>query len=135
MRRLLLASMLSTIAAFAASAQTPKKIITLDKVVMAGEKVRLVTYAAVEPDCTSVGKTTIRVLKEPKSGKVEVAETRAFPNYDKDNVRIKCNQQEVDATGLWYTSNGGFIGKDLIELEVIFPRGEYYKGKISITVK
>jgi len=135
MYRWLIVWTLLVISAFDVSAQAPKKFIDLNKVVLTGEKIRLTHYQALDPDCTSQGKTTIRILKEPQNGRTEVASVRAFPNYEKDNVRAKCNEQQVDASGLWYVSNVSFKGQDLIELEVIFPRGEYYKGKIKITVK
>jgi hypothetical protein len=116
-------------------AQAPQNVIALDKVVLAGERTRLNYWYALENDCTSLGKTIVRILRGPKNGKVEVDVGPGFPDYQKDNTRFKCNEKSVDVTRLWYTSNGDFKGRDVIELEVIYPTGGYRKSKIAVTVK
>jgi hypothetical protein len=50
----------------------------------------------------------------------------AFPEFAKEDIKFKCNTQEIDAIRLWYQSKPGFTGRDLAELEVFYPNGGYF---------
>ena len=78
------------------------------------------TYYHLTPDCNQGGTITVRVLKQPSQGTLEIARDRGFTNYAADNIRAKCNAQEVELTRVWYKSNADFKGRDQAQLEAFF---------------
>ena len=56
-------------------------------------------------------------------------------NYAADNIRAKCNAQEVELTRIWYKSNADFKGHDQAQLEAFFTSGASIKTTLQITVK
>ena len=68
-------------------------------------------------------------------GTLEIAPDRGFTNYAADNIRAKCNAQEVELTRVWYKSNADFKGRDQAQLEAFFSTGKSIKTTLQITVK
>jgi Caspase domain len=93
------------------------------------------TYYSLTPDCNQLGTITVRVLKQPSQGTLEIARDRGFTNYAADNIRAKCNAQEVELTRVWYKSNADFKGRDQAQLEAFFTSGTSIKTTLQITVK
>ena len=77
----------------------------------------------------------MRVLKQPSQGTLEIARDRGFTKYPADNIRAKCNAQEVELTRVWYKSNADFKGRDQAQLEAFFITGTSIKTTLQITVK
>jgi Flp pilus assembly protein TadD len=93
------------------------------------------TYYSLTPDCNQGGAITVRVLKQPSQGTLEIARDRGFTNYPADNIRAKCNAQEVELTRVWYKSNADFKGRDQAQLEAFFTSGNSIKTTLEIMVK
>jgi hypothetical protein len=90
---------------------------------------------SLDPDCSSKGFAVVRVIEEPKNGKLATEEGTGFPNFAKDNPRHECNTRRIDGVSIFYEPNSGFIGPDSIVLDVIFPSGNLSKRRYSIDVK
>ncbi len=58
-----------------------------------------------------------------------------FTNYAADNIRAKCNAQEVEITRLWYKSKADFKGRDQVQSEAFFSTGSSIKTTLQITVR
>ena len=93
------------------------------------------TYYSLTPDCNQGATITVRVLKQPSQGTLEIVRDRGFTNYAADNIRAKCNAQEVELTRVWYKSNADFKGRDQAQLEAFFTSGTSIKTTLQITVK
>jgi uncharacterized caspase-like protein len=117
----------------AADAQTKLTIYNLTALSDARTSVR--TYYNLTPDCNQNGTVTVRVLKQPSQGTLEIARDRGFTNYAADNIRAKCNAQEVELTRVWYKSNADFKGRDQAQLEAFFSTGTSKRTTLQITVK
>ena len=137
----LMLAMFST-AAFAQSskpapapAAKAEKQTTLQRVVLTGARTKILTYYAVDPNCSPTGTVTVHVLKQPSNGKLETDTGPDFTRYPKENVRSKCNDKEVQMARVWYQSKPDYKGNDEAEFEVIYPDGKYGKGKLMIVVK
>jgi hypothetical protein len=65
----------------------------------------------------------VLVLKQPSQGSLEIVPDRGFTNYATDNIRAKCNAQEVELARVWYKSNADFKGRDQAQLEAFFTSG------------
>lgn len=122
--------------AFAAEAQDPAKSFrSVKKVVIADTRTKLAMQLYLHPDCSPIGKATIRITRQPKSGKTEVAAGMEFPGFPSDNIRSKCNSQQFEAPQVWYTPEVGYKGKDTFEYEMIGPQGQYRRTRVEIEVK
>ena len=117
----------------AADAQT--KLQAYDRIALSDARTSVKTYYHLTPDCNQGGTITVRVLKQPSQGTLEVARDRGFTNYAADNIRAKCNAQEVELTRVWYKSNADFKGRDQAQLEAFFTSGTSIKTTLQITVK
>ena len=117
----------------AADAQT--KVRSDEATALSDARTSVRTFYNLTPDCNQNGTITVRVLKQPAQGTLEIAGDRGFTNYAADNVRAKCNAQEVELTRVWYKSNADFKGRDQAQLEAFFSTGTSIKTTLQITVK
>lgn len=118
--------LLASLIGFEASAQT------YNKTVVAGGALALGHYASVNPDCSSKGKTTVRLASAPAHGSVRLREGRGFSFFQGYQ---QCNSRRVEGVTVEYRPERGFVGPDMVGLDVIFPSGDERSGTIYITVK
>ena len=89
----------------------------------------------VNPDCSANGDINIRVTKQPEHGTVETAAATDFPNFERENIRYRCNQQKVRGQQVNYKSTEKYIGSDALELLVVFPGGFGQEVHFNINVR
>jgi hypothetical protein len=87
------------------------------------------------PDCMSVGYATVRVIEEPKHGKLSAEQGTGFSYFQQDNVRYECNKRRTDGVHLSYIPEAGFTGPDSLMIAVIYPEGDFHKRHYAIEVK
>ncbi|WP_439394981.1 tetratricopeptide repeat protein [Bradyrhizobium sp. PMVTL-01] len=107
----------------------------VERTALSDVRTSVFTYYSLTPDCNQSGAITVRVLKQPSQGTLEIARDRGFTSYPADNIRAKCNTQEVELTRVWYKSNADFKGRDQAQLEAFFTSGSSIKTTLEITVK
>ena len=105
------------------------------KVAAAGKPLELYWAASVNPDCSSRGAVTIKVVEPPSHGRVTVNRTGVFTNFSAANVRQHCNTRRVAGVKAFYTSQRNYQGPDRVAFEVIWPSGKYERRNVSITVR
>ena len=98
-----------------------------------GTNQRIGFFYAVNPDCSANGDINIRVTKQP--GTVETAAATDFPNFERENIRYRCNQQKVRGQQVNYKSAEKYIGSDTLELLVVFPGGFGQEVHLNINVR
>src|SRR5262245_59072256 len=103
--------------------------------VASGAKQRIGFYVALNPDCTAQGDVDIRVTKQPEHGTTEIAAATLFPNFEKENIRYKCNQHKVRGQQVNYKPAEKYIGSDTVELLVLFPGGFAREVNFTINVR
>ena len=118
-----------------ASTDSWTKVRSVERSVLSGARTSVHTHYNLTPDCNQIGTVTVRVLQQPSQGTLEIAPDRGFTNYAADNIRTKCNAQEVELTRVWYKSNADFKGRDQAQLEAFFSTGTSIKTTLQITVK
>src|SRR5262249_55835250 len=64
------------------------------RVVASGIIERIGFFYAVNPDCSASGDINIRITKQPEHGTAETAAATSFPNFERENIRYRCNQHE-----------------------------------------
>jgi hypothetical protein len=98
-----------------------------------GTSTMLGFYTALYSDCSVSGIPTIRVVKQPKHGSVEMTETTSFSNYR--GSFSKCNQQKVEGVLVTYKSAQKFIGNDAVDLLALMPGGFAWENHFDISVR
>jgi hypothetical protein len=129
MRKMVLLAVTTTLlSATAAQGQTATKY------AVSGRPLKLSFFATVNPDCSSVGQTTIRLTRAPEHGRVSVTQTMDFPNFAPSNVRFACNRRRVAGATINYVSQRGFVGTDSVQAEVISASGNLRQQSYTINV-
>ena len=120
--------------ATAPQARSPQTL-ELFRSAAAGQKIRVEFLVAIEPDCSSMGNTTVRVLEQSAHGTLTVENGQGFTNFAKDNQRYECNTRRSDGTLVFYEPKSDYAGADSISLYVIYPGGLAQTRHYSIEVK
>jgi hypothetical protein len=116
---------------------TPKPVPLLEvsRVAIADQPLRVAFLYYLNPDCSVIGVPTVRVLEQPKSGKVTVENGTGFSTFPASNSRSKCNDSRSDGAIISYTPNPGYTGADSITMDVIYPDGLVSKRRYAIDVR
>ena len=105
------------------------------KVDAAGKPVIIDEAVGLNPDCTTTGPITIKIVKQPAHGSVAVIQTSVFPGYPPSNVRNVCNSRQVPGYRVLYTGKKGYAGSDSAELEIFWPAGAALDLTVPILVE
>ena len=108
---------------------------TFTKYAASGSPLKLDFMNSTNPDCSSVGRPTIRVVRPPEHGRTTVTQTTDFPRFPASNVRSQCNGRRVAGAALNYVSQRGFIGTDYVEVDIIFASGNIRHESFTINVR
>ena len=57
-----------------------------------------------------------------------------FPNFNSSNPRSACNRRRVPGVQAIYVSQRGYLGPDLVVLQVLFPNGRGFNVTAAIRV-
>jgi hypothetical protein len=106
-----------------------------DFVVPMNESRQVGSYYAIHEDCTSFGKTDVRITTQPQHGSVTVKYLTDYPRFADTNPRHICNTRKVPSTTLWYKPESNFTGSDYIAVDVIYADGHNTQGTVNIQVK
>ena len=104
------------------------------KFVASGRPLKLYHAYSTNPDCTSAGTAVLRVAQGPEHGRVTIRHTGLFPRFSEANPRSVCNRRRVPGVEAVYVSQRGYLGADLVVLEVLFPAGRGERVTLSIQV-
>jgi len=90
---------------------------------------------ALNPDCSSLGYATVRVIESPKHGKLAIEQGTGFSTFQESNQRFACNKRRTDGVNVSYTPEAGYVGADSMLLDIINADGSYNKRHYAIEVK
>ena len=105
------------------------------RVVIAEQPARIGFLVNLDPDCSVNPMRSVRIVEEPKHGKGTVERGPGFTNFPKDNPRFECNKQRSEGSVVWYQAEAGYIGKDSLMVEVVYPDGREATTHYSIEVR
>jgi hypothetical protein len=125
----------SPVAPVAAIAPAAPAVVDLRRTVAADQKLRLDFLYSINPDCTSIGFTTVRVLEQPKHGKIAIENDAGLTNFQASNPRAECNKRRSDGVAVIYEPEPGYTGTDSISLDAISPSGVLSKRHYAIDVR
>ena len=127
--------MILSLPAWPAPAQQAARPVEASQVVAAGQKSRLRFLYAIQPDCSSQGRTTVRVLEPPQHGKLTIEYGQGFTGFRTDDRRYECNTRKSDGVLIFYESNPEYLGSDSFTIYAIYPFGNVGTYHHSIDVK
>ena len=107
----------------------------VNKAAASGKPLILYQASTLNPDCSSMGAITIKVLEGPEHGRVSAGRASVFPRFHSANPRAKCNTRRVSGVSATYISQRGYQGTDRVTIEVISPTGAYARHTINIVVR
>jgi hypothetical protein len=107
--------------AIAQPASAPAPSNALVNTVASGERQRIDFISVLNPDCTTAGYVTVRIITLPSHGELTTERGVDYPVYPKDNQRYQCNLRKVPLINVYYKSNPGYVGTDTATIEVESP--------------
>jgi len=107
----------------------------LTRAVPAGRQRRLDFVYFLNPNCSSMGLATVRVLEGPTHGKLTVENGTGYPNFSQTSQRYECNRLQADGVAVFYEPNPEFTGTESATIDVVFPSGFSRKRHYAIEVK
>ena len=93
----------------------------LSVTVVSGERQRINFISVLNPDCSSAGYVTVRIITPPAHGELTTEKGIDYPSYPKGNQRYQCNLKKAPLVNVYYRSNPGYIGVDTVTIEWISP--------------
>jgi hypothetical protein len=105
------------------------------KVTISGKPLKVDVYSSINPDCTSRGSTTIRLIERPKHGTVEFREATDFTDYKQGDNRAHCSTRRVPVTQVIYTPAPGYTGPDSFQTDAVFPSGATRTVQYKVEVR
>ena len=67
----------------------------LVRTVPSGKNQRIDFFASVNPDCSTIGLPTVRLVDGPSDGVITTDKAKDFMSFPRSNVRFKCNGRRV----------------------------------------
>ncbi len=105
------------------------------RIVPSGLNQQIDFFASVNPDCSSPGLPTVRLIDGPQAGTITTDRGRDFMAFPHGNVRAACNKRRVAGLKMFYRSPKGFMGTDRVRILVISASGTGREATYSIQAR
>lgn len=105
------------------------------RIVPTGTNQQIDFLASVNPDCSSPGLPTVRLVAGPDKGTVTTEKARDFKPFPRGNVRSACNGRRVTGLRVFYRSAKDFIGTDHVQILVISANGTGREARYAIQAR
>lgn len=105
------------------------------RTMVSGSLQKLDFQYSINPDCTSVGETKIRVTRPPSHGALKIEAVEDYTAFAKSNPRYDCNKQRVPGMMIYYQSGAGYTGEDSAKVEVSYPDGTVRSIAYTLVIK
>ena len=110
--------------------------LTMVTTIVSGERQRIDFISVLNPDCTSAGYVTVRIITPPVHGELTTERGLEYTSYPKNNQRYQCNVRKSPVTNVYYKSTLGYVGEDTATIEWASPIIAMTRTAIyTITVK
>jgi hypothetical protein len=113
----------------------PPQTIELTRVAAGELRLRLDFLYSIQPDCSSAGTTTVRIIEQPQHGTLAIETGQGYTSFPKDNQRYDCNTRRSDGTLVFYEPGSGYTGADSVILYVLYPLGAAQTRHYAVEVR
>jgi hypothetical protein len=107
----------------------------LVRVATPDHKLQLDFFYLVQVDCSSVGRTSVKIIEQPQHGKLSIETGKASTDFPAGDQRRACNDRQSDGTFAFYEPNSDYHGADSVTLSIAPPLGAARTQHYSIQVK
>jgi hypothetical protein len=107
---------------------------TINLTAASGVRLQLAFEAALNPDCSPIGETVVRIVTPPAHGTVAVESGKGFSSYASTNQRYHCNEKPSRGKFVYYKSNQGYTGSDTLTFQVIYATGASQQDIVNISI-
>jgi len=115
--------------------QQGAKDVLIARATLSGSTQKLDFQYAANPDCSSLGKINVRVVKSPSHGTLKVEEGEDYTDFAKGNPRYDCNKKKLPGSLVYYQPEGGIAGRDSAQVEAAYPTGAVKSISYDIYVR
>jgi len=126
---------LTPVAATAPAAPAAPKTIDSSFTVAADKTIQLAFLYSINPDCTSIGFATVRVVEQPKHGKITIENGTGFTSFPTSNPRAECNKRRSDGVTVIYQPEPGYTGTDSLDFDAVLASGTVNRRHYTIDVR
>jgi hypothetical protein len=119
----------------ASSKITAAPPLELTRVAMPEQKLQLDFFYLIQLDCSSVGRSSVKIIEQPQHGTLSIENGKAFTDFSETDLRHGCNSRQSDGTLAFYQPNPDYRGADSVTLSVTLPLGAARTRHYSIDVK
>lgn len=102
---------------------------------LSGNETIVLRPHSLKADCTAGRLPDVRVVDAPQNGNVRFDKATITINAPAGTPRAKCNGKEVDAIGVVYRSNDGYVGLERIVLKADFHNGNVSEMVVLVDVR
>ena len=113
----------------------PARAELIRRTALSGVPLKLAHFASVNPDCTTKGRTEVRIANSPAHGVVRTRKALDYSRFQQFTPSSGCDFRRVVGTSLTFQSEKGFVGTDYVTVDVIYPSGFERNDTYEITVK
>ena len=147
MRTLIVAGVLMAAAAGVAAAQSvtitaapstaPKGYdeVHYSRAGLSGQEIRVWGAMMLDPDCSPHGSMATQIVEAPRHGRAAVSDEPFYPSFTPPNPRAACDTKKAPGKQVFYTSEPGFHGSDMIVVQNATSEGMVRKIIIDIDVR
>lgn len=102
---------------------------------LSGQQIRIWGAMMLDPDCTPHGSMTTQIVEPPRHGQAMVSDEPFYPSFLPPNPRAVCDTHKAPGKQVFYTSEPGFKGSDLVVVQNATSEGMIRKTSIDIEVR
>ena len=107
----------------------------LERTIVSGERQKIGFVYWLNPDCTTAGGVTVRIITPPVRGELTTEQGVDYTNYLKEDQRYQCNLKKSPGTNIYYKSSPGYFGADTATIEYVSPKAIARTITYTITVR
>jgi len=111
------------------------KKVELVRYAIAGHKMTLAQFYALDLDCSVIEGYAAEIIKYPEHGTAAINPQTFFPTFAKSNPRYRCNEQKIDGYTLTYTPSTNYKGPDSLTYLYIIPSGLAWEKTFLFNVR
>ena len=105
------------------------------RIVPSGANQQIDFFASVNPDCSSPGLPTVRLIDGPQAGTITTDKGHDFMAFSHGNPRAACNKRRVAGLKMFYRAPKGFMGMDHVRVLVISASGTGREASYAIQAR
>ncbi len=91
--------------------------------------------ASINPDCSSIGLATVRLVDGPAHGVLTTDKGRDYKPFAAPNPRHACNKRRLSGVKVFYQSETGFYGVDHVRILIVAASGTEREASYEIRVR